>query len=202
MTYRSLCPLFFLICLIGLATTSGAHGILNGDFESGQYPWSFRRGWSLDCTQAHSGRCSAQYQTDRSKYTPIAKQRFHMGQAGFCQFTVWIRTNLQDAPFWSDGEPTRTGLSVQVWDLTGQRSNVPLDLARQDVYRQGYRGQAGRQGWTQYTGQIPMAAGDWEIRLYLHPVRSRVGGQLRWIDNAKGRAWVDDIVMAPVEVAK
>lgn len=195
MVHRSLCALSFLFFLVGVVSSSAAHGFLNGDFEDGGRHWSFRRGWSLDCDTSHSGRCSAQYQTNESKYTPIAKQRFEMDHPGFCEFTVWIRTDLQDPAFWSDGEPTRTGVSVQLWDFTGRRTDVPLDLARQHVYRNGYRGQGGEQGWTKYVGRTQMAAGDWEVRLYMHAVRSRVAGQLRKIANAKGSVWVDDIEM-------
>jgi hypothetical protein len=121
-----------------------------------------------------------------------------MEHAGFCQLTVWIRTNLQDPPFWSDGEPTRTGISVQLWNRTGDGRLVPLDLARQTVSLQGYRGQGGQKGWTKYVGRTSMAAGEWEVRLYMHPVRSHVDGRLRKIANAKGTAWVDDLELVPV----
>lgn len=154
-----------------------------------------RRGWKRVCNKkyAHRGRCAAQYSTNRGKTTPIAWQDFHIDRKGFCQLTVWIRTELRDPPFWRDGEPTRTGISAQLWNRTGKGPRVPLDLARQNVYRKGYRGQGGRKRWTKYVGRVAMAAGKWQIRLYMHPLRSRVGGRLRKIANAKGKVWVDDI---------
>ncbi len=193
MIYRALSVLFCLTCLMGIVPALEAQTIRNGNFEQGGRYWSFRQGWSRDCTRARFGRCSARYRTNRSRSTPIARQRFHIDESGFCQLTVWMRTNLYDPPFWSDDEPTRTGLSVQLWNMTGEGLRVPLDLARQDVYRKGYRGQGGRRGWRKYVGRLSMAAGRWEVRLYMHPVRSRVDGRLRKIANAKGTAWVDGI---------
>lgn len=191
--YRLLFTLSFLICLMGIAVASEAQTVMNGNFERGRRHWSFRKGWSLDCSESHRGKCSARYRTNRGKSTPIATQKFRIDRGGFCQLTVWIRTNLQDPPFWSDREPTRTGVSVQLWNRTGKGRRVPLDLAKQNVYRKGYRGQGGRRGWKKYVGRTSMAAGPWEVRLYMHPVRSRVGGRLRKIANAKGIAWVDDV---------
>lgn len=170
MVYRSLSALSLLICLMGIVPALEAQTILNGSFEAGSRYWSFRQGWSRDCKRARFGRCSARYRTNKSRYTPIAKQRFHIDEAGFCQLTVWIRTNLKDRPF-VKGQPSRTGISVQLWNFTGQGHRVPLDLARQDVRRKGYRGQGGKQRWTKYVGRTPMAAGQWEVRLYVHPVR-------------------------------
>ncbi len=193
MRYRSFFMLSFLICIIGIVTTSEAQTIYNGNFEKGRSRWSFRKGWSLDCSVSRGGKCSARYRTNRSKSTPIATQKFHIDRSGFCQLTVWIRTDLKDPRFWKDGEPTRTGLSVQLWNRTGKGARVPLDLARQNVYRKGYRGQGGRQGWKKYVGRTSMAAGRWEVRLYMHPVRSRIDGVLTKIAHAKGTAWVDDI---------
>lgn len=192
MIYRVF-ALSFLLCIMGIAPILQAQTIFNGGFEEGTRYWSFRSKWSRDYTRARFGRCSARYRTHRGRSTPIARQRFHIDQSGFCQLTVWIRTDLHDPPFWSDGEPTRTGVSVQLWNLTGQGPRVLLDLARQNVYLKGFRGQGGKRGWKKYVGRLPMAAGRWEVRLYMHPVRSRVGGRLRKIANAKGNAWVDGI---------
>lgn len=193
MMYRLLGALSLLICLMGSVSTLAAQGIRNGDFEDGEHYWSFRSGWSRDCTEARFGQCSARYRTYRGQSTPITRQRFDIDRSGFCQLTVWMRTDLDDPAFWSDGEPTRTGLSVQLWNRTGGGPRVPLDLARQPVHRQGYRGQGGTQGWTKYVGQVAMPAGQWEIRLYMHGVRSHVDGRLRKIANAQGTAWVDGI---------
>ncbi|WP_143301110.1 hypothetical protein [Candidatus Entotheonella palauensis] len=189
----SLGALSLLVCLMGIVPVLEAQTILNGDFENGKRHWSFRSGWSRDCKRVRFGRCSARYRTHRGRSTPIARQRFHIDRSGFCQLTVWMRTNLDDPPFWSDGEPTCTGLSVQLWNRTGRGPRVPLDLARQDVHRRGYRGQGGRRGWRKYVGRLAMPAGQWEVRLYMHAVRSRVGGRIRKIANAKGTAWVDGI---------
>ncbi len=193
MMNRFLLTLYLCVCLMGISLMSEAQTIRNGDFEKGRAGWKFRRGWSRDCSVARSGRCSAKYRTDRSRNTPIAWQDFHIDRSGFCQLTVWILTKLDDPPFWSDGEPTRTGLSAQLWNRTGKGRRVPLDLARQNVHRKGYRGQGGHQKWTKYVGRVAMGAGRWQIRLYTHAVRSRIKGRLRKIANAKGMAWVDDI---------
>jgi len=180
---------------MGTVSTLEAQPLRNGGFENGSSNWSLRQGWALDCSQSHSGRCSARYETNTGVATPLARQNFQMPHSGFCQLSVWIRTELEDPPFWSDGEPTRTGISVQFWNHTGRGRLVPLDLARQNVRLDGYRGQAGRQGWTKYVGKIPMEEGPWEVKLYMHALRSHVDGRLRKIANAKGKAWVDDVEM-------
>jgi hypothetical protein len=186
-----ICLLLISLALIAPATY--AQTIFNTGFEDGATPWSFRQGWARDCTTSKTGRCSAHYQHRGDTRTPITTQRFRIDRGGFCQLTVWLRTELEDPPFWSDGEPTRTGLSVQLWNRTGTGPRVPLDLARKHVYTKGYRGQAGTQGWTKYVGRLSMAAGPWEVRLYMHPVRTRIQGRITKLTNAKGHAWVDDV---------
>ena len=171
----------------------GAQTILNGDFEDGMAPWSFRQGWSRTCDESMTGECSAHYLGQGGVRTPITTQRFHIAPSGFCQLTVWIKTELLDPAFWPDGEPTRTGISVQLWNRTGSGERVPLDLARQNVYEEGYRGQGGSQDWTKYVGQVAMNEGEWEVRLYMHPIRDRVNGVITKIANAEGEVWVDGV---------
>lgn len=199
MMYRCLLTLSLCMGLMAAATMSDAQAIKNGGAEKGRSKWKLRRGWFVDCNHARKGKCSFAYKTNRSKNTPIAWQDFHIKKGGLCQLTVHIRSDLKDPPFWRDGEPTRTGVSVQLWNRTGRGALVPLDLARQNVYRKGYRGQGGRKKWTKYVGRVRMAAGNWQIRLYMHPVRSRVGGRIRKIANAKGRVWVDDIKLIELQ---
>jgi hypothetical protein len=193
-----------LLSMLPLAlflTTAYADKFLQQDFE-GDGGWSYRAGWERYCNESYNGNCSAMYQTNDSSSTPIAIQKFENKAEAVCEFSVWIRTELEDPPRHPDGTPTRTGVSVQLWDKTGSSPRVALDLDGRNVTKSGYRGQGGHQGWTNYKGQVKMAVGPWEIRLYMHPVRvndPNKATKVTTVRNARGRAWVDYINVSRVK---
>jgi hypothetical protein len=170
-----------------------------GDFENDGFEWRFNRGWDLDCEAgaALGGLCAAGYLTDESLWPSVSKNRFLLNDPSTCDFGAWLKTALEEDPFWPDGEPTRTGLTVQLWDYTGFFPVKVAQLGLQDPEVAGYFGQGGVQDWTFYVHEdIEMEAGRWETRIFMHGVRqTNDDGWLIKVRNPIGEGWVDDITL-------
>jgi hypothetical protein len=176
--------------LLFFCSTAVAGSIMNGNFES-EGTWTYRSGWNRTCNTSHRGNCSAEFSGYAGTRTPIAYQFFRMDQKERCEISAWIKTDLASPAFNSDKSPTRSGVSIQVWNLVTGRK-IAIDLGLRNLYKEGCRGQCGVVNWKEYAGSFETEPGLWKVTLYAHTLRDKAGkveGQL------KGRAWVDDIVM-------
>lgn len=182
---------YALLFLFFGVTVAFSQPIKNGSFEE-DGSWRFRNGWEKTCNMSRTGNCSAEYNTSTQKRTSIAFQFFSTKTDNICTLSVWLKTELQDAPFNADGSPSRNGVSVQLWNITNGRK-IAVDLGRRHVYTDGCRGQCEVQDWTNYVADVDMPAGDWKVTLYMHPIRDR---NVKPVRHPSGRAWVDDITMS------